>query len=104
MVIALDIHLGGVILAPLLSGLAHTIIHDEHTIAIHTVDDRLSGRGTCLQACHTADLGQERGEVTPEASLDLLGAETTDHGISRDHTTCTLHGDPREHTLLARHI
>ena len=48
MVIALDIHLWGMVLAPLLSGLAHTIIHDEHTIAIHTVDDRLSGRGTRL--------------------------------------------------------
>ena len=75
LVVGVDADLGGVVVAPLLARLADAIIDDEHTRAVHAVDDGLRCRRARLQARDAADLGEEGGEVAPEVTLDALGRD-----------------------------
>ena len=86
LVVGIDADLGGVVVAPLLARLADAIIDDEHTRAVHAVDDGLRCRRTRLQARDAADLGEEGGEVAPEVTLDALGRDLGGDDVGGDRT------------------
>jgi hypothetical protein len=100
LVVGVDADLGGMVVAPLLARLTDAIIDDEHTRAVHTVDDGLRCRRARLQARDAADLGEERGEVTPEVTLDALGRDLRGDDVGGDRTAGTDDLHRREITLL----
>ena len=81
MVIGIHADFGGVVVAPLLSRLAYAIIDDEHTRAVHPMDDGLGRGRPRLQARHATDFGEEGGEVAPEVALDAFGGDLRRDGI-----------------------
>ena len=86
LVVGVDADLGSVVVAPLLARLADAIIDDEHTRAVHAVDDGLRCRRARLQARDAADLGEEGGEVAPEVTLDALGRDLRGDDVGGDGT------------------
>ena len=89
MVIGIYANFGGVVVAPLLSRLADAIIDDEHTRAVHSVDDGLGRGRPRLQARHATDFGEEGSEVAPEVTLDAFGRDLGGDGVGRDRTACS---------------
>ena len=100
LVVGIDADLGGVVVAPLLARLTDAIIDDEYTRAVHAVDDGLRCRRARLQARDAADLGEERGEVTPEVTLDALGRDLRGDNVGGDRTAVADDLHRREVTLL----
>ena len=81
LVIGIYADFGSVVVAPLLSGLAHAIVDDEDTCAVHPVDDGLGRGRPRLQARHATDFGEEGSEVAPEVTLDTFGGDLRRDGI-----------------------
>ena len=85
------IQFGRVIHAPLLSLLAHTVVHDEQARAIHAVQHRFGDGGAGLHHAHSFDLFEGGGKGTTEIFLHLGGRERLCGGIARVDDASGLH-------------
>ena len=77
--------------APLLSLLAHTVVHDEQARAIHAVQHRFGDGGAGLHHAHSFDLFEGGGKGTTEIFLHLRCRERLGGGIARVDDASGLH-------------
>ena len=85
------IQFGRVIHTPLLSLLAHTVVHDEQARAIHAVQHRFGNGGAGLHHAHSFDLFEGGGKGTTEIFLHLGRRERLRGGIARVDDASGLH-------------
>ena len=60
--VAVLVYFGCVVGSPLLSGEPGTIAHEQYSVAIHAVDDRLGYGGAGLYGAHAADIFEQCGQ------------------------------------------
>ena len=85
------IQFGRVIHTPLLSLLAHAVVHDEQARAIHAVQHRFGDSGAGLHHAHSFDLFEGGGKGTTEIFLHLGRRERLRGGIARVDDASGLH-------------
>ena len=85
------VEFGRVIHAPLLSLLAHAVVHDEQARAIHAVEHGFGNGGAGLHHAHSFDLFEGGGKGTAEIFLHFGGREGLCGGVARMDDASGLH-------------
>ena len=85
------IEFGRVIHAPLLSLLAHSIVHNQQAVAIHAVHHGFGDGRSCLNHAHATHLFEHSGESVSQIFGNVSGPNGVCHCILRVHHALSAH-------------